>query len=77
MIINFTGPTFYHQEDENVFFGWIYNLPGYVDIKGKGIELFLELDKDATEDTLNQLKAIFKRWDIKSCSLNELTEHLN
>ncbi len=64
MDITIQGPCFYHQEDENIFFSCIYNLPGYQQIKGHGVELTISFANDISEQAVMQLLIICRRWSI-------------
>ncbi|WP_145985409.1 hypothetical protein [Marilutibacter maris] len=64
MDISFDGPTFFAQEDENRFFNWIYALPAYEEIRGRGTMLDLKLCDPVDVDTTTQLLVIFRRWRI-------------
>ncbi len=64
VIISFKGPTFFASEDEDQFFGWLYSLPEYKDIRGRGTTLDLELTHPVSADTVRQLLILFHRWCI-------------
>ena len=69
MQIRFEGPTFFDPIDEDKFFEWIYSLPNYEKIIGKGIELELNLNEPIKQTTIDQIFIIFKRWDLDFSSL--------
>jgi hypothetical protein len=64
MDITIEGPDFYHQEDEDIFFSCIYNLPGYQQVKGHGVELTISFASDISEQAVMQLLVICRRWRI-------------
>lgn len=43
------GPEFYGQEDENIFFHCIYNLPNFSEVKGAGTQLTIQFTSVVTE----------------------------
>jgi hypothetical protein len=65
MNITIEGPSFYDQEDENVFFGCIYALPSFVEVRGHGIELTITFETEPTEETILKLLVICRRWGIE------------
>lgn len=77
MEIIFKGPTFFAQEDENHFFEWIYALPSYLNITGKGLDLHLELKEPVDKETVEQLLIIFRRWNVDVASLKSLRSEKN
>jgi len=64
MEIVIEGPRFYDQEDENIFFNCIYALPEYKEVKGKGLNLHIQLKEPITDSTVIQLVIICRRWQI-------------
>lgn len=64
MEIIFEGPHYYCEADENGFFELLYSLPEYVEVIGKGRELFLTLEEPVSYESSNQLLTMFYRWDI-------------
>jgi len=64
MEITIHGPTFYDQEDENVFFSCIYSLPGYKQVRGHGSELTISFDSEVSDTDIIQLLVICRRWFI-------------
>ncbi len=64
MIINFEGPTFFAQADEDCFFHWLASLPEYKGIRGTGTTLELTLQGPPELESVVQLLVIFRRWLI-------------
>ena len=64
MNITIEGPSFYDEEDENVFFGCIYALPSFVEIRGHGVELTIEFESEPAEESILRLLVICRRWVI-------------
>ena len=72
MIISFQGPTFFVSEDEDKFFGWLYSLPEFKDIRGRLTTLDLELAHPVSAGTVQQLLVVFRRWCIDPAPLLSL-----
>lgn len=70
MDITIAGPTFYNQEDENIFFSCIYALPNYEKVVGHGIELTISFNQPPSEKAIMQLLVICRRWGINTKPLN-------
>ncbi len=64
MNITIEGPSFYHQEDENLFFGFIYDLPSFIEVRGHGVELTITFEIEPTEEIVLKLLVICRRWGI-------------
>ncbi|MGL4835104.1 MAG: hypothetical protein ACRCXH_11880 [Shewanella sp.] len=64
MQITVKGPRFWCQEDEDKFFEWIYSLPNYQSVTGRGLDLIIELNEPVSQSTINQLFVLFKRWEL-------------
>ncbi|WP_237739930.1 hypothetical protein [Rheinheimera nanhaiensis] len=62
--ITVKGPRFWCQEDEDKFFEWIYSLPNYQSVTGRGLDLIIELNEPVPQSTINQLFVLFKRWEL-------------
>uniref|UniRef100_Q0HUF2 Uncharacterized protein n=1 Tax=Shewanella sp. (strain MR-7) TaxID=60481 RepID=Q0HUF2_SHESR len=62
--ITVKGPRFWCQEDEDKFFEWIYSLPNYQSVTGRGLDLIIELNEPLPQSTINQLFVLFKRWEL-------------
>jgi hypothetical protein len=58
------GASFYDQEDENIFFNCLYSMPDYKDVKGKGINLHIQLKDPVSDETIKQLVITCRRWQI-------------
>ena len=71
------GPSFYDQEDENIFFNCLYSLPEYEEVKGKGINLHIKLKEPVTDETIKQLVIICRRWKINIEPLRKLHRSSN
>lgn len=74
MNITIDGPSFYDQEDENIFFGCIYGLPLFVEVKGHGIKLTITFEKDLPEEIILKLLVICRRWGIDITPLKPYKE---
>ncbi|WP_198781125.1 MULTISPECIES: hypothetical protein [Shewanella] len=72
MKITVKGPSFWCQEDEDKFFEWIYSLPNYQSVTGRGLDLIIELNEPVSQSTINQLFVLFKRWELDFNSLAPL-----
>ena len=74
------SPSFYDEEDENVFFNCIYALPGFVTVKGRGINLLISFSEPITNEAIKQLVVICRRWNIDISTLlsykNESNDYL-
>ena len=62
------GPTFYSQEDENLFFQAIYNLPNYIEVIGRGRELKISFDASISTKTRKEVEVLCRRWSTSICS---------
>ena len=58
------GPSFYDEEDENIFFNCLYSLPDYEDVKGKGLNLHIQLKDPVSDETIKQIVITCRRWKI-------------
>ena len=77
MNISIVGPSFYDQEDENVFFGCIYGLPSFVEVRGFGMELTITFEVEATEEIIIKLLVICRRWGIDISPLKKFENTYN
>jgi hypothetical protein len=77
MDITIEGPCFYNQEDENVFFSCIYNLPDFLRVKGHGTELTISFTSNPSEQTIIQLLIICRRWGVDPKSLLRFKTQFN
>jgi len=66
------SPIFYGAEDENVFFNCIYSLPDFAKVTGKGSELYIEFKSHVSNEAIEQLVVICRRWLINIDSLVDL-----
>lgn len=71
------GPSFYDEEDENIFFNCLYSLPEYQDVKGKGVNLHIYLKEPVTDETIKQLVVTCRRWQIDIEPLKSLRRPSN
>ncbi len=71
MNITIEGPSFYDQEDENVFFDCIYRLPSFVEVRGFGMELTITFEVEPTEEIIIRLLVICRRWGIDISPLKD------
>lgn len=62
--ITIKSPTFYSQEDEEIFFQCIYNLPEYKEVIGVGAHLKIVFNSATSSEAKNHLDAICIRWKI-------------
>lgn len=58
------GVTYYHENDEATFFGWLDRMEIVVDYEGKGTGLSIHLSRDPTDDDLRELLAFHQRYRI-------------
>jgi len=56
MSITIEGPTFYDQEDENIFFECLYSLPSFKEVKGYGVELTIIFASEPEEEAIIKLR---------------------
>jgi len=77
MNITINGPTFYHEEDENLFFSGIYKLPNFEEVKGVGRELKISFTKDINNEAVMQMLVLCRRWGIEITPLNKFKSELN
>ncbi len=71
MNITIEGPSFYDQEDENVFFDCIYRLPFFVEVRGFGTALTIIFEAEPTEELVIRLLVICRRWGIDISTLKD------
>ena len=60
-------PVFFGQEDENLFFECIYNLPDYSEVKGVGTKLKIRFTSEVTEIAQQQIEVLCRRWQTALC----------
>ena len=77
MNITINGPTFYHSEDENIFFSIIYGLPEYKEVIGKGRELEISFNKEISDETVMSLLVLCHRWGIDIEPLIKFKNEIN
>ncbi len=77
MEIVIESPTFCGQEGENVFFNCIYALPNFEKFQGKGLNLYISFSSEITNEAIEQLLVICKRWQIDIPSLANLRSASN
>lgn len=58
------NPTFYSGADENMFFNAIYTMPSYVQIEGRGMDLYLYYYYPMTIEEKDFLKGLLKRYGM-------------
>jgi hypothetical protein len=58
------SPTFYNGTDENMFFNAIYTMPSYIQIIGRGIDLYLYYSYPMTIEEKDFLKGLLKRYGM-------------
>jgi len=59
------GPTFYSQEDEDIFFKLLYALPEFEEVTGKGRNLHIKLKEPVSNESIKQMIIICRRWKIE------------
>jgi len=65
-----TDVTYFSQGDENVFFGWLKNIPCVDDVRGVGRDLRIEVaGQNVADSDLRELVALFARYEINSKQL--------
>ena len=62
MLIEISVPVFKCEEDENVFFSRLYELPNYDSVIGKGLNLYLRLTENPNETVIEELQVICNMW---------------
>ena len=77
MSISIEGPTFYDQEDENIFFECIYKLPSFNEVKGHGVELPITFKGEPEEEAIIRLLVICRRWGISTSHLEQYKTQFN
>lgn len=64
MEIIIEGPSFYAQEDEDLFFSGIYGLPGFEQVRGQGTQLKIEIAEPVKDEAIVKLVVLCRRWSI-------------
>ncbi|WP_444936549.1 hypothetical protein ACJJIW_01605 [Microbulbifer sp. JMSA004] len=77
MDITIDGPTFYDQEDENIFFSCIYQLPDYKQMRGHGMELTISFNHSPSDEAIIKLLVICRRWHINANILERFKRKTN
>ena len=62
------GPVFKGEEDENIFFQCIYNLPDFKEVVGAGTELTITFSTTVSETAKEQIAVLCRRWNTTLCS---------
>ena len=62
------GPIFHGQEDENLFFQCIYNLPDFSEVIGAGTQLTIRFKSEVSEIAQQQIEVLCRRWQTAICS---------
>jgi len=62
------GPVFYGEEDENIFFQCIYNLPGLKEVVGSGTALTISFSPADSKKVEEQIEILCRRWDTNICT---------
>lgn len=62
MLIEIPGPVFKCEEDENIFFSRLSEIPGFDSVNGKGLNLYLTLAENPDESILEALQEICNMW---------------
>ncbi|MGV7174099.1 hypothetical protein [Xanthomonas axonopodis] len=70
--VQIEGPLFFAKEDEERFFGWLYDLPAFHSVEGRGRILHVRLTVPVDVATVEQLLVICHRWKIDNASLTPL-----
>jgi len=71
------GPSFYAQEDEDLFFSCIYGLPGFEQVRGQGTQLKIEISEPVTDEAIVKLLVLCRRWSIDVMPLLDLRRESN
>ena len=58
------GVTYYHENDEAAFFGWLDRMEVVSDYEGRGTALLIRLARIPTDDDLWELLAFHQRYGI-------------
>jgi hypothetical protein len=56
--------TYYHENDEATFFGWLDRMEVVSDYEGRGTALLIRLARTPTDDDLWELLALHQRYGI-------------
>jgi hypothetical protein len=62
MLIKIAGPIFRCDEDETIFFSRLYEIPGFDNVRGQGLCLYLNLADTYQESALKELQSICNMW---------------
>jgi hypothetical protein len=72
-----TGVTYYHQNDETAFFGWLDRMACVNSYRGEVRDLFISLKRRPTKDDLLELLAFFFRYGIDIAQLAQFETKAN
>ncbi|BCL69926.1 MULTISPECIES: hypothetical protein [Vibrio] len=76
MIVTIEGPSFYGQDDEEVFFACLYSLPEFEKVVGVGLNLEIHFKSSVSGDVIRRLLVICRRWGVDVSSLKNQTSCL-
>lgn len=62
MIIEITGPVFRCKEDENIFLSRLYELPYFINLINKGVNLHLTLKECTKEEVMDAVQLVCDMW---------------
>lgn len=63
MIIEITAPVCKCAEDETIFFSRLRGIPGYDNVVGKGLNLYLTLEIASEKEVIDALQDICNMWN--------------
>ncbi|GAB2529300.1 hypothetical protein GCM10008940_34920 [Microbulbifer agarilyticus] len=65
--VKIESPLFYGEEDENIFFLCIYNLPDFKEVKGEGTVLTISFEGVVSESASSLIAILCRRWNTNIC----------
>ena len=77
MDITIDGPVFYHEEDENLFFSCVYELPDFKEVIGQGRKLKIVFNNNIGNEAIMKLLVLCYRWSIETDSLSQFKNETN
>ncbi|WP_133480227.1 hypothetical protein [Cognatilysobacter segetis] len=70
MEVTFTGPVFFSETDEAMFFAWLERVPGFVSVQGHGSSLTVSFASE--RGAIAELLIVLRRWQIDPAPLQPL-----
>jgi hypothetical protein len=72
VVLKATGVWYYAPGDEAAFFEWLRKIPAVESIGGEGDTLDIVVSRPVDPDSLRELLALFRRYDIELAQLGQL-----